>query len=102
MPARQLNPQHPAPQQQFNSHIKNTSRMRKSMEHLIPDRMKKDMENSIPEWRVEQSIQKSSVFQHTASNTRVEGSSYSSVTGLFSYKSNSNNKFQVFVKPATA
>jgi len=26
MPARQLNPQHPAPQQQFNSHINNTGR----------------------------------------------------------------------------
>jgi len=49
MPARQLNPQHPAPQQQFNSHINNTSRMRKNMEHLMPDRLKKDMEGHIPD-----------------------------------------------------
>ena len=64
---------------------------------LSADRMKKSMEDSMPEWRVDLSIQKSSVFQYT---TRVEGSSYSSVIGLFSYKSN-NNKFQVFLKPAT-
>jgi len=67
---------------------------------LSAARMKKNMEDSIPEWRVDQSIHKSSVFQYTTSNTRVEGSSYSSVIELFSYKSN-NNKFQALTKPAT-
>jgi len=52
---------------------------------LSAARMKKDMEEFIPDWRVDQGIQKSSVFQYT---TRVEGSSYSSAIGLFSYKSN--------------
>jgi len=46
MPARQLNPQHPAPQQQFNSHINNTSRMKKNMEQLRADRM--NVEELIP------------------------------------------------------
>jgi len=36
---------------------------------LSAARMKKFMEEFIPDWRVDQSIQKSSVFQHT---TRVE------------------------------
>jgi len=40
MPGKQLNPQHPAPQQQFNSHIISSSRIKKkNMEQLIPDRM---------------------------------------------------------------
>jgi len=64
MPARQLNPQHPAPHQQHR---------KKNLEHLSPDRMKKDMEELIP---VGSKHPKSSVFQYT---TRVEGSSYSSV-----------------------
>jgi len=38
--------------------------------------MKKNMEEFIPDWRVDQSSQRISVFQYT---TRVEGSSYSSV-----------------------
>jgi len=55
------------------------------MEQLRADRMK--MEGSIPDWRVDQSIQKDSVFQCT---TRVEA-----VTVLLSRVIN-NNKFQVF------
>jgi len=47
MPARQLNPQYPAPQQQFNSHIISLSRIKKkNLEHLSPDRMKKGMEET--------------------------------------------------------
>jgi len=42
---------------------------------LSAARMKKKMEDPMLDWRVDQSIQKSSVFQHT---TRVEGSSCSS------------------------
>ena len=56
---------------------------------LSAARMKKFMEEFIPDWRVDQSIQKSSVFQYT---TRVEGSSYNSVIGLFSYKSNQQHQ----------
>jgi len=50
MPARELNPQHPVPQQQFYSHITNTSRMEKKMEETIPD------------WRVDQSFQRAQFF----------------------------------------
>jgi len=70
-----------------------------AMSSMLTGRMKKKMEEPILDWRVDQSIQKSSVFQHT---TGVKGNSYSSVIGLFSYKSNSNNKSQVFIQPATA
>jgi len=59
---------------------------------LSAARMKKFMEEFIPDWRVDQSIQKSSVFQHT---TRVEWSSYSSTIGLFSYKSKSTALLKV-------
>jgi len=45
MPGKQLNPQYPA-QQQFNSHI------------ITSSRIKKKMEESIPDWRVDQSFQR--------------------------------------------
>jgi len=60
MPGKQLNPQ-------IQCHINNASRMKKNLEQLRSDRMK--MEGSIPDWRVDQSIQKGSVFQCA---TRVE------------------------------
>ena len=82
MPARQLNPQHPAPQQQFNSHINNTSRMKKNLEHLSPDRMKKGMEELRPDWQIDQSIQSRAQFSNRLQELKQ-----------FSY--NNNNKFQV-------
>jgi len=42
MPGKQLNPQYPVPQQQYNYIIISK-----------PDRMKKSMEDSTPEWRID-------------------------------------------------
>jgi len=63
----------------------------KQMEHLT---------RFILDWsrRFDQSIQRSSAFPMHHKSWR---SSYSPVTEPFSYKSNNNNNFQVFVKPAT-
>jgi len=83
MPARQLNPQHPAPQQQFNSHINNTSRMKKNLEHLSPDRMKKGMEELRPDWQIDQSIQSRAQFSNKA---RVEAVTVAGVITITSPK----------------
>jgi len=83
MPARQLNPQHPAPQQQFNSHTNNTSRMKKNLEHLSPDRMKKGMEELRPDWQIDQSIQSRAQFSNKA---RVEAVTVAGVITITSPK----------------
>jgi len=92
MPARQLNPQCPAPQQQFNGHINNTSRMRKNMEQLRVDRMR--MEGSMLDWRVDQSIQRRAQFSNRLQELKQ-------LQFQFSFKCDDNNTFQVFSKPAT-
>jgi len=57
MPGKQLNPQ-------IQSHITNTRRMKKNLEHLSPDRMKKGMEELRPDWQIDQSIQSRAQFSN--------------------------------------